>query len=166
MAHARLTAAAMSACARLSACGTSPCGLRLQQHLFLPSPAGTSSQSQQRNSELPCCGGSVFREIDLSNVDVEVDLSNPNLNGVEGFLTSPTCEKLFNGPYGSSSGGAALCQVHIGPVPPRAVSERKKVPRGRYRIFAQGYTSNEAPLSVSLDLGVWSSACVWNPLAP
>ena len=166
MAHAGLSAVVLSACALFSGCGTSPCGLKLQQHLFLPSPAGSSSQSQQRDIALPCCGASVFRDIDLSAVDVEVDLSNPNVSGVDGFLTGGACDTLFSGSYEPGSGGAALCQVYIGPVRPRAVSERKKVARGRYRIFAQGYSSSDAPLRVSLDLGVWSSACVWNPLSP
>jgi len=162
MADARLIAAALTACALTSACGTSPCGLKLQQHLFLPQAADSG---QQRNIELPCCGASVFRDIDLSNAgDVEMDLTNPNGSGVDGFVTSVACDKLFDGPY-TGAPNAALCQVHIGPVRPRAVSERKKLAPGRYRIFAQGYATNDAAFSISLDLGVWSTACRWNPIA-
>ena len=163
MADARLIAAVLAAGGLAAGCGTSPCGLRLQQHLFLP--AAASVNGQQRNTELPCCGASVFRDIDLTNVDVEVDLINPNGTGVDGFLTSAGCDKLFDGPY-SGSAAAPLCQVHIGPVRPRGVSERKKMARGRYRIFAQGYAMNDAPLAISLDLGVWSNGCKWNPIGP
>ena len=163
MAHAGLIASALSTCVLLSGCGTSPCGLQLKEHLFLP--AAASAGGQQRNIALPCCGASVFRDIDLSSADVEVDLSNPNGSGVDGFLTTVGCDKLFDGPY-SGSAASPLCQVHLGPVRPRGVSERKKLPRGRYRIFAQGYAANDAPLMVSLDLGVWSSACKWNPIGP
>ena len=158
MAAARLAAAVLATCASLSGCGTSPCGLALQQHLFLPSSA-------QRSTELPCCGGVAFQDIDLRTVDVEVDLSNPNGSGVDGFLTTAECDRLFNAPY-TGSAVAPLCQVLVGPVRPRAVSERKKIPRGRYRIFAQGYAANEAPVMISLDLGLWSAACKWTPIAP
>jgi hypothetical protein len=163
MAPARLILAAAAACAFLAGCG-SPCGLRLQEHLFLP--AATRAGGQQRNIELACCGGSVFRDIDLTSTgDLEVDLTNPNGSGVDGFLTTAGCDRLFNAPYSGAAAGA-LCQVHIGPVGPRAVSGRKKLARGRYRMFAQGYAANDAPLMVSLDLGVWSSACQWNPIGP
>jgi hypothetical protein len=101
----------------------------------------------------------------LRTVDVEVDLSNPNGSGVDGFLTTAECDRLFNAPY-TGSAVAPLCQVLVGPVRPRAVSERKKIPRGRYRIFAQGYAANEAPVMISLDLGLWSAACKWTPIAP
>jgi hypothetical protein len=106
-----------------------------------------------------------FQDIDLRNVDVEVDLSNPNGSGVDGFLTSAGCDRLFNAPY-TGSAAAPLCQVLIGPVRPREVGARKKIAAGRYRIFAQGYAANEAPLMISLDLGLWSSACKWTPIAP
>jgi hypothetical protein len=162
MAVARLIVAALVAVAPSFAC-TSPCGLKLQQHLFLP--AATPS-GQQRNIELPCCGASVSRDIDLSNTgSLEIDLTNPNGAGVDGFITNVGCGKLFDAPY-TGSATAPLCEVHIGPVRPRVVSERKKLPSGRYRIFAQGYAANDAPLSIALDLGVWSTACRWNPIGP
>lgn len=163
MAHARLVIAALAICAILPACGTSPCGLRLQEHVFLPAAAGAGGQ--QRNIELPCCGASVFRDVDLTSTDVEVDLVNPNGSGVDGFITTTSCDRLFAATY---SGGTAtpLCQVYIGPVRPRAASERRKLARGRYRLFAQGYAANDAPLMISLDLGVWSNACKWNPIGP
>jgi hypothetical protein len=162
MANARVIVAILTACAWTYGCGTSPCGVRLQQHVFLPAPIA----GQQQEVALPCCGASAFRDVDLSgNGDLEVDLTNPNGNGVDGFLTNVGCEKLFDGAY-TGSAAAPLCQVHIGPVRPRVVSERRKLAPGRYRIFAQGYASNETTLNVSLDVGLWSNACKWNPIAP
>ena len=108
----------------------------------------------------------VFRDIDLSSAgDVEIDLTNPNGSGVDGFVTSVGCDKLFEGAVHGRCERGAL------PGSRRArasegVSERKKVAAGRYRIFAQGYAVNDAALSISLDLGVWSNACRWNPIAP
>ena len=61
---------------------------------------------------------------------------------------------------------SACVFVQIGPVRPRGVSERKEIAPGRYRIFAQGYTANDASLMISLDLGLWSSRCTWNPIGP
>jgi len=166
MAAARLNAAVLAACALLSGCGTSPCGLTLQQHLFLPASVTINNQMQQRSVELPRCGGVAFQDVDLRNVDVEVDLSNPNLSGVDGFVTSAGCDRLFNAPY-TGSAIAPLCTVYVGPVRPREVSARTNISPGRYRIFAQGYAANDAPLMrVSLDLGLWSSACKWTPIAP
>ena len=165
MAAARLNAAVLAACALLSGCGTSPCGLTLQQHLFLPASVIVRGEMQQRDIELPCCGGSVFQDIHLRNVDVEIDLSNPNGSGVDGFLTTAGCDRLFNAPYNGSA-VAPLCQVYMGPVRPRAVGARQKITPGRYRIFAQGYAANDVPLTISLDLGLWSSACKWTPIAP
>ena len=164
MAAARLNAAGLGMCAILSRCGTSPCVLKLQQ-LFLPMSVIVNGVSQQRNIELPCCGASVFRDVDLNVDGLEVDLINPNGTGVDGFVTSVGCDKLFDGQY-SGSAATPLCQVHIGPVRPRGISERRKLAPGRYRLFAQGHASNDAPLMISLDLGLWSSACKWNPIGP
>lgn len=166
MASARLASTVLLGSAFIAGCGTSPCGLRLQQHLFLPASVIVGGQAQQRSVELPCCGGSVFQDIDLSTAgEVEIDLTNPNGSGVDGFLTSTGCARLFDGPY-TGAPAAPLCQVHIGPVRPRAVSERKKIGPGRYRIFAQGYAENVAASLISFDVGVWSNACKWNPIAP
>lgn len=165
MAVARLVAVLLGMCASAVACGTSPCGLKLQEHLFLPMPFIVNGLPTQRDVELPCCGASVFRDVNINVDDVEVDLTNSNGAGVDGFVTNVGCDKLFDGQY-SGSAATPLCQVHIGPVRPRVVSERKKLTPGRYRIFAQGYGSSNTPLMISLDLGLWSSACRWNPIGP
>jgi hypothetical protein len=165
VAVARLVAILFCMCVFAVACGTSPCGLKLQEHLFLPAPVVVNGLPEQRNIELPCCSASVFRDVNINVDDVEADLTNPNGDGVDGFVTNVGCDKLFDGQY-SGSAATPLCQVHIGPVRPRGVSGRTKLAPGRYRIFAQGYASSTTPLMISLDLGLWSSACRWNPIGP
>jgi hypothetical protein len=165
MADARLIAAALMAAAVLPAC-TSPCGLKMQQLVFLAPPIMVNDKLVQQDTPLACCGGSAFRDVDLSNIgEFEIDVTNPNGNGVDGFITNVGCDRLFNAPY-TGAANAPLCPIHVGPVRPRTVSERKKVPPGRYRIFAQGYASNDTSQSIALDVGLWSNACKWNPIDP
>jgi hypothetical protein len=165
MAHARLIVAVFAACGWTYGC-TSPCGVKLQQHVYLPVPGVAHGGLVQRDASLPCCGASVFGDIDLtSNGDLEIDLTNPNGSGIDGFITNVGCEKLFDRPY-TGNAAATLCQVYIGPVRPRAVSEPKKLAPGRSRIFAQGYASNETATNISLDMGLWSNACKWNLIGP
>lgn len=118
---------------------------------------------------VPCCGGSTSQEIDLSAAggDVEVDLSNPNAveSRVDGFITSLECAKLFDGSYSGTTQGA-LCQILVGPAKPRTVSERKKLPAGRYKWWAQAYAINEASASVEMELGIYTNRCRWNPISP
>ncbi len=165
MADARLIAA-IAACTMVSGCGTSPCGLKLQQSVFLTPPIMVNDKPVQQDTPLACCGSAVFRDIDLSNIgEFEIDVTNPNGAGIDGFITAVGCDKLFNTPY-TGAASAPLCQIHVGPVRPRNVSERKRIPAGRYRIFAQGYASNDTSLNIALDVGLWSNACKWNPIAP
>jgi hypothetical protein len=116
---------------------------------------------------VPCCGGSVYRDIDLSGVgDIEVDMVNPNSaeSRVDGFLTTSGCDKLFDSYSGSASG--ALCTIYLGPVVPRATSARKEIAPGRYRLVLQAWTANPSTVSGSLDMGLWSTACKWTPISP
>jgi hypothetical protein len=138
--------------------------LQLQQHFYLAPPILISGRPTEQPVFIACCGASVHYDIDLTGSgDIEIDISNPNSEGVDGFLTSPLCGKLFDQPYVGA--GPPLCQTHIGPVKPRGVSQRVKLPAGRYRLYAQGYSTNPATMEVSLDMGVWSRACRWNPIA-
>lgn len=164
MADARLIASALSA-ALFSGC-TSPCGVALQQHVYLAPPIVVDDKLVQQDTRLACCGASAFRDVDLSaNGEIEIDLTNPNGSGVDAFVTTPGCDRLFNTPY-TGAPNTALCQVFIGPVAPRANSSRRKIAPGRYRVFAQGYTGNTAAMDIALDVGLWSNACRWNPVAP
>ena len=142
---------------------TSPCGLKLQQHVFLPASVGGT----QRDVLVPCCGGSAYRDVDLSALnDLQVDITNPNVagSGVDGFLTDVGCEKLFETYAGNPV--SPLCTIHLGPVTPRTTSARKSVGKRSYRLFAQAFTSDQSPVSTSLDMGIWSTACKWNPISP
>jgi hypothetical protein len=144
--------------------------LELKQRVYLPEPfidPRGMDLPEQRDTTVPCCGGSVYRDIDLSGVgDVEVDIVNPNAAGsmVDGFLTSVGCDKLFDAYAGSANG--ALCTIHVGPVAPRATSARKKIPPARYRVFLQAWSTNQSSVTGSLDMGLWSTACKWNPISP
>jgi hypothetical protein len=140
--------------------GGSPCGLRLQQRLYL---SATTSDVDVR---VPCCGGSVYRDVDLRRDGLEVDISNLHAAGsaVDAFLTDVGCDKLFDTYSGNSAG--TRCTVYIGPVSPREVSARRKIAAGRYRLFAQAWTSNQSPVAGSLELGIWSDDCRWTPISP
>ena len=165
MAAARLIAAAVVVGAYSSAC-TSPCGLELKQHVYLAPPVIIDGGPVQQDSRLPCCGGVVFRDIELTaNGEIEIDLTNPNGEGVDAFVTTVGCDKLFDGAY-TGANATPLCQLHIGPVRPRGVSARAKISPGRYRLYAQGYTTNVTASNIALDLGLWSTACRWTPIAP
>lgn len=164
MATARIAAASLAASVFSVAC-TSPCGLQLQQHVYLAPPRIVDGKLVQQDSVLPCCGGKVFRDIDLTTKDeIEIDLTNPNGSGVDAFMTTVGCDTLFDAPYTGS--GTARCQVYIGPVRPRGVSSRQKIPPGRYRVYAQGYASNAEEMNIALDIGLWSTDCRWTPVAP
>jgi hypothetical protein len=145
-----------------SSCGTSDCGLQLRQQVFFP-----VGQLANAVAEVPCCGASVYRDIDLTADNVQVDLINSSgANGrVDAFLASTDCVNLFSGPYAGTA-VSPLCTIYLGPVPPGATAPRKSIRSGKYRLFAQAYTSNESPVQFVLELGLWSSACHWNPIAP
>lgn len=144
-----------------SSCG-SACGLQLRQRVFFP-----PEQLTNAIGEVPCCGASVYRDIDLTVDNVQVDLINSSgSNGrVDAFLASADCVKLFSGPYAGML-VSPLCTIYLGPVTPGATAPRKSIRRGKYRLFAQAYTSNESPAQFLLELGLWSDACNWNPIAP
>jgi hypothetical protein len=138
--------------------------LALQQHFYLAPPIFINGIPTEQPVFMACCGAPVYYDIDLTGAgEIEIDITNPNGDGVDGFLTSVGCARLFDLPYAGS--GTPLCGTHIGPVRPRTVSQRVKMPAGRYRLFAQGYSSNSTTMEVSLDMGVWSRACRWNPIA-
>ena len=94
MAVARLVSVLFGTHASAVACGTSPFGLKTHEHLFLPA----SVDAPQRNVALPCCGSTMYRDVDLSVDGIEIDLTNPSGAGVDGFVTSAGSEKLFDGP--------------------------------------------------------------------
>jgi hypothetical protein len=165
----RLIATSLVILTTLSAisCGTtSGCGLALVQQIFFPLP--DEDTREQGDAVVACCGGTAFQDVDLMSAGtVEVDLSNPSPAGsnVDGFVTSAGCAKLFNGPYVGTV-TAPLCTIYVGPVAARAVSGRKTLEPRKYSLVLQAYTTNTSPIGASLELGLWSTKCRWNPIGP
>jgi hypothetical protein len=144
-------------------CGSgSVCGLGLVQRLFFP-----AANAAQGSGEIPCCGASMYQDLNLSADDVQVDLINSSgSNGrVDAFLVSSDCAKLFDGPY-TGAITAPLCTIYVGPVGPGSTSGRQSLRRGKYRMFEQAYASNNAAVQFLMELGLWSDACHWNPIRP
>src|SRR5688572_2875245 len=137
-----------------TSCG-SECGLALVERIQFP-----------QAGPLPiCCGESVYRDVNLTNADIQVDLTNSSPSGtVDAFLTDANCTKLFD-TYAATRTGA-LCQILIGPVPAATVSERRSISPGRYRIFAQAWSSNQVPTAFVVDLGIWSDDCRYRRQLP
>ena len=113
-----------------------------------------------------------FRTHDVavpSEPSLEVDLASSAPNGqvsrADAWLTTADCAKLFDGPYPTASGAppAPLCRVFLGPVAAGAVSARQKLDAGQYRVFVQGYSSNQTPASYSVDVGIWGNSCFLTP---
>lgn len=106
-------------------------------------------------------GGSSQEDLSVPDVDdLEIDVAStafPETSGrVDIWLTETSCDTLFEGDYPSST---PRCPTLIGPVAPGAVSARRKVRPGRYRVFAQAYTSNTTSTRFDYDVGVWGRPC-------
>jgi hypothetical protein len=153
--------ASILAIAVSNSCG-SRCGLSLAQRLYFP-----TANAREGTGEVPCCGASTYQDLNLSADNVQVDLINSSGSDgrVDAFLTSADCVKLFNGPYAGAV-AVPLCNIYLGPVTAGSMSGRQAIRRGKYRIFAQAYASNDAPAQFLMELGLWSDACRWNPIAP
>lgn len=137
-------------------CG-STCGLALVQRIDFP-PAGSPVQA-------PCCGGSVYQDVNLTVEDLQIDLTNSSAAGrVDAFLTTGDCPKLFDLYTGTPT--APLCSILIGPVTAGSVSPRRSIPPGRYRLFAQAWSATEGSTSFVFDLGIWSDDCRNQRLGP
>jgi hypothetical protein len=123
---------------------------------------------QEAVQTIECCGASVRSDVTVPDVDdLEVDIANTEFRGETGrvdiWLTAASCEQLFDGDYPSST---PRCETLIGPVPPGVVSERIKVRAGRYRVFAQAYSTNTAEARFDFDVGVWGRPCRTNTVGP
>jgi hypothetical protein len=143
----------------LTACG--PCHFRLLGGVRFPADGAGAV------TEVSCCGGAVFLDVNLVLEDQEVDLSNAGSSSgqVDAFLTSATCTKLFDAPYNGTA-SSALCAILLGPIAPRQVSGRQKLPPGEYRIFAQAWSSNASATRFNIELGIWTDQCRLTPVSP
>jgi len=115
---------------------------------------------------LECCGAFKIHEVVVkSGTNRQVDLANsqsPVPSGLADlWLTPASCERLFDGSY---PGSVPRCSVLIGPVVPGAVSERRSLDPGTYRVFVQAYSTNADPVEYVGDFGVWGNDCV--PVSP
>jgi hypothetical protein len=139
----------------------SPCHFRLLGAVRFPADRPGAV------TEVPCCGGAVFLDVNLVLEDQEVDLSNAGsaTGQVDAFLTSATCTTLFNGPYNGTA-SSPLCTILLGPIAARQVSGRRKLPPGEYRMFAQAWSSNLSATRFSIELGIWTDQCRLTPVSP
>jgi hypothetical protein len=144
-----------------AACDT-PCAYRIVTRLDLEA------------RRVPCCGASDFQDITVPDEpDVAIDLSQlalpDRVGGQDLWLTKTDCEQLFDGPYaepGTGPRATPQCEVLAGPVSPGRVSPRTALPPGRYRVFAQAYSTNTAPNDYRVDLQIWATACEGSPVRP
>jgi len=111
-----------------------------------------------------CCGAAAWEVVTVPHDDAEADLAFAKAAGpappVHAWLTTSSCERLFEGDYPPAVGSPSpLCTVFLGPVAPGEVSARRKLPRGNYRVWVQAFSSSPEPLKVILDVGVWGEKC-------
>ena len=144
----------LSAAAPAVSCGGGgSCGLGLHDRITVTDASG---------GRVPSLGGSSFKDVALSvKGDTEFQLASTAMPAkpglVDAFLVPTSCSKLFDGPY---PGAAPLCQVYLGPVAPGKVTSLVKLVAGSYRVWIQGYTSNETDASYLIDLEIWNHSCV------
>lgn len=144
----------------VNSCGGGACGLGLKQRFLFPE-GGTSI------GLVPCCGASVYKDLNLTADNVQVDLINSSgaAERVDEFLADGNCTKLFAGSYAGMA-TSPLCTIYVGPVTAGVTSPRKSIRAGHYRVFAQAYTANDAPGQFLMEVGLWSEACRWTPVDP
>ena len=127
------------------------CGLNMNDRITV---------STSNAGPAPCCGGSTFKDVPLSvNGDTEFQLAStampihPGL--VDAFLVPPVQQALRR----SLSGAAPLCQIYLGPVAPGKVTSLAKLKAGTYRLWIQGYSSNETDGFYLIDIEIWNHSC-------
>ena len=145
----------------LESCGSgSTCGLALAQRIDFP-------KEKDAVGEVACCADAKYQDLNLAADNVQIDLINSSApeGRVDFFLASGDCARLFNGPYEGTI-ASPLCTIYVGPVKAWVTIQRIAIRRGRYRMFAQAYTSNDSPAQFLMEIGLWSDACHWNPISP
>lgn len=119
--------------------------------------------------ELACCGAFARHDITVpAGTDRQVDLASSRsptgIENVDLWLAAADCEQLFAGPY---PGATPLCRTYIGPVAQGAVTTRITLAAGRYRVFAQSYSSDTTPVRYEGDVGIWGMDCTaTSPVRP
>lgn len=121
-----------------------------------------------------CCGASVVQEIVIrEHRDLAIDIAQVAISNQQGgqdlLLTTPDCERLFDGPYPGPGAGVQptpRCRVLLGPVQPGRVSPRADVTPGPYRVFVQAYDSNAAANAYHFEVNIWATSCGRTPAGP
>jgi hypothetical protein len=124
--------------------------------------------------QVACCGATDIQDVDVPDQpDLAIDISQvalPNrVGGQDLWLTRTDCAQLFDGPYAEPGTGlrpTPKCPVLMGPVSRGRVSPRTPLTPGRYRVFAQAYSSNPAASDYEFKVGVWGTACEGSPVSP
>jgi hypothetical protein len=153
--------AVVAAIVLAGACDT-PCAFRILTRLELGA------------RRVACCGGTDVQDVVVPDQpDLAIDISQVALMGRVGgqdlWLTKTDCEQLFDGAYAEPGTGprpTPKCQVLAGPVSPGRVSPRTALLPGRYRVFAQAYSTNPAANDYRVDIGVWGTSCDGSPVSP
>ena len=109
----------------------------------------------------------MHQDLNLTTDDVQMDVINSSgMNGrVDAFVTDGNCDRLFSASYNGTV-TSPLCTIYIGPVSTGMASQRKAMRPGKYRVFEQAYTTNSEAVQFLMEVGLWSEACHWNPVAP
>lgn len=153
--------AVVAAVVLLGACD-SPCAFRIVTRLELAA------------RRVACCGAADVQDVVLPDQpDLAIDIAQEALPGRIGgqdlWLTSADCQQLFDGPYpepGTGPRPTPKCEVLAGPVSPGRVSPRTVLPHGRYRVFAQAYSTNPTANDYRVDIDVWGTSCGGSPVSP
>lgn len=148
-------AAATIAIASSVSCGSSSCGLGQLRSLMQDGSTVTTPK---------------FYDVDLSAKDIQqINMDStpiPSQPGqVDGFLTTTDCTQLFAGAY-TGTVTAPLCNIYLGPVAPSGVTSRITLDPGRYRVFAQPWTTNTGDVRFGFDVVIWGQNCFPTGIAP
>jgi len=150
----------MSLAAVLSSC-SGPCGLQLKEQFFFP------KEREAPIGIVQCCGASAYKDLNLLADDAQIDVINSSgaAGRVDAFVTDGNCTKLFAGSYAGIA-TSPLCKIYVGPVAAGVTAPRTSIRSGQYRVFAQAYSTNDAPAQFLMEVGLWSEACRWTPVDP
>src|ERR1700752_4700696 len=97
----------------------------------------------QARGTIGCCGAFARHDVVIPDgADRQIDLASTALVGASGvdlWLTSVDCVRLFDGQY---PGASPLCRTIVGPVTLGSVSTRVPAAAGTYRVLVQAYSTN------------------------
>jgi len=154
LAACAVVAAATIAIASSASCGSS-CGLGILRTLMQDGSTVTTP---------------TFYDVDLTAKDIQqINMDSTPIPAqpgqVDGFLTTTDCTQLFAGAY-TGAATAPLCKIYLGPVAPNGVTGRITLDPGRYRVFAQPWTTNTGTVRFGFDVVIWGQNCSFTGVSP